>query len=86
MTMNLLFLALFALHSNCLFAQDPDNLPHAFDAGWQGKKTCEIVYETALVRVGRCSFPPGTGHEKHYHNPHFGYVIEGATMLIQGAD
>jgi uncharacterized cupin superfamily protein len=22
------------------------------------------------------------GHEKHYHNPHFGYVLEGGTLRI----
>ena len=27
-------------------------------------------------------FPPGVGHEKHYHNPHFGYVLEGGTLHI----
>lgn len=58
-------------------------LPHAFDAGWKGQKTCTILYETATVRVGQCSFAPGVGHEKHYHNPHFGWVLEGSTMLIQ---
>jgi quercetin dioxygenase-like cupin family protein len=57
-------------------------LPHAFDAGWKGEKTCEVIFEDAQVRVGRCAFPPGVGHEKHYHNPHFGYVLEGGTLRI----
>jgi quercetin dioxygenase-like cupin family protein len=85
-TMNLLCLALSALHSDCVQAENPQPLPHAFDAGWQGSKTCELLYETPTVRVGKCSFPPGIGHEKHYHNPHFGYVLAGATMLVQNAD
>lgn len=85
-TMNLLCLAVFALHGHCVLADSPQQLPHAFDAGWQGTKTCELLYETPTVRVGRCIFPPGTGHEKHFHNPHFGYVLEGATMRIQSAD
>jgi quercetin dioxygenase-like cupin family protein len=63
-------------------AADTANLPHAFDAGWQGQKTCELLYEDAAVRVGRCAFPPGVGHEKHFHNPHFGYVLEGGTMRL----
>jgi quercetin dioxygenase-like cupin family protein len=58
------------------------DLPHAFDAGWQGAKTCELLFEDETTRIGRCVFPPGSGHEKHYHNPHFGYTLEGSTMLI----
>jgi len=60
---------------------DPE-IPHAFDAGWKGAKTCELLFEDATTRVGRCVFPPGIGHEKHYHNPHFGYVLEGGTLQI----
>jgi quercetin dioxygenase-like cupin family protein len=65
-------------------APTPDfsNLPHAFDAGWKGEKTCELLYEDEATRIGRCVFPPGVGHEKHYHNPHFGYVLEGGSLLI----
>jgi len=59
------------------------SLPHAFDAGWKGEKTCEVVFEDQAMRVGRCIFPPGSGHEKHYHNPHFGYVLEGGVLLIE---
>ncbi len=58
-------------------------LPHAFDAGWKGEKTCTVLYEITTVRVGQCSFAPGVGHEKHYHNPHFGFVLQGSTMRIQ---
>lgn len=61
---------------------DSTDLPHAFDAGWQGVKTCEVLFENDTTRVGRCVFPPGVGHEKHYHNPHFGYVLEGGTLRI----
>ena len=64
------------------FAGDLPGLPEAFDAGWKGEKTCELLYETESVRVGRCSFPPGIGHEKHFHYPHFGYVLEGGTLSI----
>ena len=72
-----------AIQSAALFAAEPPpNLPAAFDAGWQGHKTCELLYETAVVRVGQCTFPPGIGHEKHFHYPHFGYVLQGATLRI----
>jgi len=43
------------------------------------------LYELDSVRVGRCSFAPGVGHEKHFHVPHFGYVLEGGTMRIRDA-
>jgi len=60
---------------------DPE-LPHAFDAGWAGQKTCSVMFQDDAVRVARCVFPPGVGHEKHFHNPHFGYVLEGSTLRI----
>jgi len=66
-------------------AADTTGLPEAFDAGWQGRKTCELLFETDEVRVGRCTFPPGIGHEKHYHVPHFGYVLEGSTLEVTDA-
>ncbi len=65
------------------FAAELPDLPEAFDAGWMGEKTCELLYETESLRVGRCTFPPGIGHEKHYHYPHFGYVLEGGLLRIR---
>jgi len=79
---NFFLVALFTLFSLTAMAADTTGLPEAFDAGWHGQKTCELLYETDEVRVGRCSFPPGIGHEKHYHVPHFGYVLEGGTLRI----
>jgi quercetin dioxygenase-like cupin family protein len=64
------------------FAKELPDLPEAFDAGWKGEKTCELLYETHSARVARCVFPPGVGHEKHFHYPHFGYVLEGGTLSI----
>ncbi len=63
-----------------------DGLPHAFEAGWKGTQVCELLYENTTVRVGRCVFPPGIGHEKHFHRPHFGYTLSTATMTITDAD
>jgi quercetin dioxygenase-like cupin family protein len=71
-----------ALTAQAALADDVEGLPHAFDAGWQGQKTCELLHEDESARVGRCVFPPGVGHEKHFHNPHFGYVLEGGTLRI----
>ena len=70
------------LQVHTVVADNPPELPHAFDAGWEGQKTCEILFEDDSARVGRCVFPPGIGHEKHYHNPHFGYVLEGGALRI----
>ena len=70
------------LQVHTVVADNPPELPHAFDAGWEGQKTCEILFEDDSTRVGRCVFPPGIGHEKHYHNPHFGYVLEGGALRI----
>jgi quercetin dioxygenase-like cupin family protein len=71
---------LMYLHS--VDAREKPDLPHAVDAGWKGQKTCEPMFEDESVRVARCVFPAGVGHEKHYHNPHFGYVLEGGTLRI----
>jgi quercetin dioxygenase-like cupin family protein len=73
---------IFSVTALPALAVDTTGLPEAFDAGWEGRKTCELMYETDEVRVGRCTFPPGVGHEKHFHYPHFGYVIEGGLLQI----
>ncbi|MEZ5959575.1 MAG: cupin domain-containing protein [Hyphomonadaceae bacterium] len=62
-------------------------LPMALCAGWEGERVCELLQEDAQVRVLRCTFQPGVGHEMHYHPPHFGYVLEGnSVMRITTAD
>lgn len=78
-------LCLLLATAPALTAGEPE-IPHAFDAGWKGQRTCELLYETPEVRVGHCVFPPGVGHEKHYHNPHFGYVLAGGTMRIRDSE
>jgi quercetin dioxygenase-like cupin family protein len=81
---NACLIALLFVAPVTMAAELPD-LPQAFDAGWKGEKTCELLYEVQTVRVGRCTFAPGVGHEKHFHNPHFGYVLQGGTMQITDA-
>ena len=56
-------------------------LPMALCAGWQGERVCELLQEDTQIRVLRCRFPPGVGHEMHYHPPHFGYVLEGESVM-----
>ena len=61
------------------------NLPDPFQAGWKGEKVCEVIEDNDELRVLKCSFPPNVGHEKHYHNPHFGYALVGGTFKIDDA-
>lgn len=56
-------------------------LPMALCAGWQAERVCELLQEDAEIRVLRCTFPPGIGHDMHYHPPHFGYVLEGNSVM-----
>jgi quercetin dioxygenase-like cupin family protein len=59
-----------------------DGLPDPVEAGWQGKPVCEMLREDSAMRVFRCTFPPGVGHERHFHATHFGYALSGGTMRI----
>ncbi len=61
-------------------------LPDPLAAGWEGEPVCELVHDGLMRRVLQCSFPPGVGHERHYHAPHTGYVLEGGRMQITDAD
>ena len=81
-TRTLVMILIPALTAQAALAEGVESLPHAFEAGWQGQKTCRVLFEDQGMRVARCEFPPGVGHEKHYHNPHFGYVLEGGTLRI----
>jgi quercetin dioxygenase-like cupin family protein len=89
--------ALIALISASALAQPADNpisasggalimprdpLPDPLAAGWKGEKTCVLLEENALLRALKCTFPPGVGHERHYHAPHFGYVLAGGQMRL----
>ena len=57
-------------------------LPDPLLAGWGGKPVCERLLEDERQRVLRCTFPPGVGHERHYHRPHFGYTLSGGRVRI----
>ena len=63
-----------------------DSLPSALEAGWAGESVCERLYQTSDRRVLRCTFPPGVGHEPHFHPAHFGYALTGGTMKLVSAD
>ena len=72
-------LILFLLFLGC---KSVEKLPDPLQAGWKGKKVCEVVEENKSVRVLKCTFPPNVGHEKHYHNSHFGYTLSGGIFRI----
>ena len=61
------------------------SLPDPLRAGWEGESVCELLHEDGEQRILRCTFPPGVGHERHFHGPHFGYVITGGRMRIADA-
>ena len=62
--------------------QQKPSLPDPLTAGWQGQKVCVEVLNNKEMRVLKCTFPPGVGHEKHYHPKHFGYALAGGTFRI----
>lgn len=66
-----------------LSCQSTPDLPDPLEAGWKGEKVCEVIFESDDQRILRCTFPPGVGHEKHYHLPHVGYTITGSTFRIE---
>lgn len=58
------------------------DLPGPLAAGWQGVPVCELLHEDESLRVLRCTFPPGAGHERHAHPRHFGYALSGGRMRL----
>ena len=77
---------LLAIATGCVSAGAPsDSLPSALEAGWDGQRVCELRHETQTHRVLRCTFPPGVGHERHFHPAHYGYALSGGTMRITDA-
>ena len=72
-------LAIFLL-SNCV---EHKALPDPLEAGWNNEAVCEVLQDNEKLRVLKCTFPPGIGHERHYHNTHFGYTISGSKMRIK---
>jgi quercetin dioxygenase-like cupin family protein len=57
-------------------------LPDPLEAGWKGEAVCEVIKDNKELRVLKCTFEPGVGHEKHYHNPHVGYTLAGGKFRI----
>ena len=62
------------------------SLPDPLAAGWKGKPVCKKLHEDDANRILRCAFPPGVGHERHFHPKHFGYAISGGRVRINDAN
>ncbi len=75
-----LILLLSLIMLNC---KNKNTLPDPLEAGWNNDAVCEVVEENDNVRVLKCTFEPGVGHEKHYHNPHYGYTVAGSKFKIK---
>lgn len=58
------------------------SLPDPLAAGWNGSSVCELLKEDDKQRILRCTFPPGVGHERHFHAANFGYTVSGGKMKI----
>jgi quercetin dioxygenase-like cupin family protein len=65
-----------------LSCQNQNKLPDPLEAGWKGEKVCEVLVDNERVRTLKCTFPPGVGHERHYHAEHFGYTLAGGKFRI----
>ncbi len=73
-------LGVLAIYSSC---KKEKTFPDPLAAGWNNQSVCELVEDNKKLRVIRCTFAPGIGHEKHYHDPHFGYTISGSKFRIK---
>ena len=74
------------IFSICVFVvgcANKSNLPDPLQAGWNNETVCELLKDNSKVRVLKCTFPPGVGHERHYHKAHFGYTLAGSTFRIK---
>jgi len=60
-----------------------EQLPDPLTAGWNNKPVCKLLEENKNMRVLKCTFIPGAGHERHYHAPHFGYALSGGMFRIK---
>ena len=73
-------IVVFILLCSC----DPkNNLSDPLEAGWNNQAVCELIKDNPQLRVLKCTFPPGVGHERHNHKAHFGYTLAGSTFRIK---
>ncbi len=70
---------ILSIYTSC---DNKNSLPDPLEAGWDNQKVCEVIQDNDKLRVLKCTFPPGVGHERHYHKAHFGYTITGGKFRI----
>jgi quercetin dioxygenase-like cupin family protein len=80
LTLNVTYTCTLLLIASC---NNQQSLPDPLEAGWNGEVVCEVVDDNDKIRVLKCTFAPNVGHEKHYHNPHYGYTIAGSRFRIK---
>ena len=77
---------LFILSIVFISCKKENSLLDPLQAGWNNKAVCELLEDNENIRVLRCTFEPGVGHEKHYHKPHFGYTLAGSKFRMIDAN
>lgn len=60
-----------------------NELPDPLQAGWNNTAVCEVMVDNEEMRVLKCTFAPGVGHDKHYHSSHYAYAISGSRFRIE---
>lgn len=79
------FITLLIVFGILIACKDKSNLPDPLEAGWNNQVVCEVLEDNDKLRTLKCTFPPGVGHERHYHDTHFGYTLKGGTFRITDA-
>lgn len=69
----------FGIVLNC---NHKTSLPDPLEAGWNNQAVCDVLEDNEKLRTLKCTFPPNVGHERHYHDTHFGYTLQGGTFRI----
>jgi len=81
-TMKNTYISIVLLSFIIFSCKKTNKLPDPLEAGWKGEAVCEVIEDNEELRVLKCTFEPSVGHEKHYHNPHFGYTLSGGKFRI----
>lgn len=81
-TTSFVLILTIVLFSTLISCQQKSKLPDPLEAGWKGKKVCEVLVDNKNIRTLKCTFPPNVGHERHYHAEHFGYTLVGGKFKI----
>lgn len=81
--MKKIYLLIIFIYLTLSTAFSQDDLPDPLQAGWNDKAVCKVLKENVNIRVLKCTFEPGVGHEKHMHKAHYAYAISGSRFRIE---